>query len=225
MPSKATTAMPTIAALGIALGGPPLLAIVAGRMLSDFPSVAMQAVGQLVLWIFLALVLFVVVRMERLPLASIGLKSPGWLTIVSALLLVLGVLFLLSPVTNWILNELGLHGFEKGISKLSGLPVWLLLFMALTAGVVEETLYRGYAIERLASLTGSYWLGGLIAAVMFGVAHIPNWGLGPALVSDFAFGVVMTLFYLWRRDLLANIIAHVTLLTVELLLLPPAIPG
>src|SRR5437762_1253464 len=132
---KATTAIPTIAALVIALGGPPLLTIVAGRMLGDYPSLTMRLLCQLVLWAFLALILFVVIRMERIPLASIGLRSPGWLTIVSAVLLALGVLYLLSPITSWLRNELGLPGFEKGVSKLRWLPVWFRLFMALTGGV------------------------------------------------------------------------------------------
>ena len=44
----------------------------------------------------------------------------------AAVLLALGVLYLLSPITSWLLNELGLPGFEKGVSKLRWLPVWIL---------------------------------------------------------------------------------------------------
>jgi len=113
-----------------------------------------------------------VVYVERLPLSSIGLRPPGWLTIVSGLLLWFVAIYLMSPVTNWLINTLGLPGFEKGLSKLRGLPVWYKVFIAVTGGIVEETLYRGYAVERLASLTGRNWLGGLIAAVIFGLAHI-----------------------------------------------------
>ncbi len=67
----------------------------------------------------------------------------------------------------------------------------------------------------------NYWLAGLVAVIAFGLAHIPFWGIGPALGADLPFGLVMTLFYLWRRDLIANCIAHSGALLVRLLSLPP----
>jgi membrane protease YdiL (CAAX protease family) len=93
--------------------------------------------------------------------------------------------------------------------------------VGVTGGAIEETLYRGYAIERLATITGRRWLGGAISAVAFGLAHVPGWGIGFALAADLPFGIVMTLFYLWRRDLVANILAHSTVLVVSLLTAVP----
>jgi membrane protease YdiL (CAAX protease family) len=59
------------------------------------------------------------------------------------------------------------------------------------------------------------------SALAFGLAHVPAWGLGVALGADLPFGIVMTLFYLWRRDLLANILAHSAGLVVGLLTVVP----
>jgi hypothetical protein len=56
-----------------------------------------------------------------------------------------------------------------------------------------------------------------MAAIASGFAHVPAWGRGPALGADLPFGVVMTLFYLWRRDLAANALAHSPGLLVSLL--------
>jgi len=53
-----------------------------------------------------------------------------------------------------------------------------------TGGIVEDTLYRGYAIERLATITRRRWLGATISVVAFGLAHIPAWGIGFALGAD-----------------------------------------
>ena len=75
-------------------------------------------------------------------------------------------------------------------------------------------MYRGYAVERLVSVMDNYWLAGLVAVIAFGLARIPFWGIGPALGADLPFGLVMTLFYLWRRDLIANCIAHSAALAV-----------
>ena len=93
--------------------------------------------------------------------------------------------------------------------------------MALTGGAVEETLYRGYAVERLATITGNTWLGGGIAALVFGLSHAPFWGMRFALATDLPFGMVMTAFYLWRRDVVANILAHSTALAVAMLSVVP----
>src|SRR4029450_7672864 len=93
-------------------------------------------------------------------------------------------------------------------APLMALPLWLRFFIAVTSGFVEETLYRGYAIERLAALTGRRWFSGIACAVIFGLAHIPAWGVAFALTADLPFGVLTTVFYLWRRDLLANGVVH-----------------
>ena len=43
-----------------------------------------------------------------------------------------------------------------------------------------------------------------------------------SLAADLPFGILMTLLYLWRRDLAANAIAHAAALVVGLLSLPRA---
>jgi len=96
------------------------------------------------------------------------------------------------------------------------MPPALRIFAAVGSGVVEELLYRGFAIERLTALTGRPWIAGGIAALIFGLAHVPSWGLGFALSADLPFGIYMTLFYLWRRDLVACMIAHSTGLVVAM---------
>lgn len=212
--------LPTIAALLLALCGPPLLSIVSQRVLGDSTSVTRMLPFDLILWAMLALVLAVVIYVERQPLASIGLKQPRGTTIIWAVLLVLSINFILAPALMWIVNKAGLSGYERGLTRLSELPLWYRVFLAISAGVIEEIFYRGYAVERLASLTGSYWLGGLIAVVAFGLAHFPGWGFGPALVFLFD-GAAATLFYVWKRDLLALIIAHVIGDTIGLVVLPP----
>lgn len=211
-----------MAALFVALAGPPLLAVVGSRVSGEFPPLGIQLLLHLVFCSLAGVVLYAVIRWERLPLSSIGLRRPGWSTAASGLLLGLGILYVLPLVTNPLMNALALGGFEPGLRGIVRFPAWFRVFVAVTAGPVEETLYRGYAVERLAWITGRRWLGGLIAALAFGLAHIPFWGLGPSLAADLPFGVVMTLFYLWRRDLVANAIAHAMALIIGMLSVPHA---
>jgi membrane protease YdiL (CAAX protease family) len=113
-------------------------------------------------------------------------------------------LYLLPVITTPLVNALGSGGVEGGLRRLAHLPPWFRIVLAVTGGAVEETLYRGYAVERLATITGRPWLGGAIAAAAFALAHVPGWGVGFALGADLPFGIAMTLFYLWRRDLVTS---------------------
>ena len=97
--------------------------------------------------------------------------------------------------------------------------MWYLIIAVVIGGTVEEILYRGYAVERLASLTGSYWISSLVSVLVFGLAHVPPWGWGPALTTVLS-GGVLTLFYVWTKDLNANILAHVTTDFVGIVLTP-----
>ena len=169
--------------------------------------------------------MLVVTRTERLSLASIGVRRPTWATVPSALGVVLIVLYVLPLLTAPLMTALDLGGFQPGIDAIVRLPVWFRVCVAVTSGTVEETLYRGYAVERLATMTGRPWVGGLLAVAAFGAAHIPFWGVGPALAADLPFGVVMTGFYLWRRDLVANASAHSLLLLISMLSLPAVAAG
>src|SRR5262249_35299383 len=87
------------------------------------------------------------------------------------------------PFGDWALKQTGLAGFEHGLAKLAQLPVWFVTVAALTAGVVEETLYRGYAIERLALFTGDVWSAGAGAWITVFLGHAPFWGWGPCLAD------------------------------------------
>jgi len=72
--------------------------------------------------------------------------------------------------------------------------------------VAEELFFRGYAIERLEALgLNRFWA----AAIPLAVFSIGHWTGGWAnVVIALVLGAVLAAFYLWRRDLVANIIGH-----------------
>jgi membrane protease YdiL (CAAX protease family) len=63
------------------------------------------------------------------------------------------------------------------------LPLWIQLFVAVTAGFTEEFLFGGYAVERVTLLSGSRWFGALVPTPLFGTMHAPFWGLPHALIA------------------------------------------
>jgi membrane protease YdiL (CAAX protease family) len=188
--------------------GPPLVAITSERLARSHDRLAPHLFGQGALVAIVGGVVMIVVLWEHQPLSSIGVRPLSWESLAWGLALAAFFMYVFAPAAYSTLRRLKLRGFEDGLAKLGGLPVWYVVIAVLVGGVSEELLYRGFAIERVAVITGSYWLAGLIPLSVFGLAHIPMWGWGPALTTPLS-GGVLTLVYIWRQDLAVNIIAHV----------------
>lgn len=199
--------MATAIGLFLALFGPMLLAIAGERFIQPPFQLVPHLCALGVYVAIVASVLFIIFHYERQSLASIGVKPVGWPTIAWGLALAVFFMYVFAPAAYWALARLHLGSFDAGLTKNSGMPVWYLAIAVVVGSIFEEVLYRGYAVERLATLTGNYWLTGAIVVIIFGLAHVPMWGWGPALTT-FISGAVATAFYIWRRDLIALMIAH-----------------
>jgi membrane protease YdiL (CAAX protease family) len=164
-----------------------------------FTSAVIKEAG---MWL-IAVVLLVIIRVgERLPLRSIGLGTARWGNSVlwGFLLGIVGLLVGagLVALTGYTGGELG-----KAMDKL---PTWLVFLIVVRAGVVEELCYRGYAIERLHALGLPRGLAAAVPLLIFGVGH---WTGGWAnILIALVLGAMLALFFIWRRDLVANMIGH-----------------
>ncbi len=214
-PGRPNLSLATGAGLSVALLI-PFLGLAAGRVgLGAEPSGARIASGLILHWLNLAALIAIVVFWERQPLASIGLRPIRWWTIPAGVLA--GVASLL--LTGIVVSTLGLKSDTHFATYLQSLPLITRLLLVVTAGVFEETLFRGYAIERLTMLWGSKWAPGAVTLTLFTLGHIPAVGIG-GLLPVFIVSIFVTLLYLWRRDLILNMIAHVTIDAVGLLIVP-----
>lgn len=203
----------------IALFGPLLIAVVSERLPPASNRLTPPLLGQAALLVVVASVLLIVLLWEKQPLSSLGVHPATWQSLAWGLALAAFFMYVFAPVASSALRRLNLRGFDAGLAKLAGLPVWYLVLAVLIGGASEELLYRGYAVDRVASLTGSYWLGGSVPVFIFGLAHVPTWGWGPALTT-LASGGILTLFYIWHQDLAANIVAHVVTDLFGVVLMP-----
>lgn len=186
------------------------------RMLAPDPMASSAiVVRELSILAITGLLLWLVVSGERLPLSSIGIRTDrlgrsfGW-----------GILFAVVSFAAAVgmlaaYSALGIH-YGEGQSISRTLPVTSLT--VLRAGISEEVMYRGYAIERLQVLTGSKWIAAGISLVLFAAFHFRQ-GWAGVLIA-LVLGAVLTAFYLWKRDLVANIVAHFTVDFVPNVLLP-----
>ncbi len=82
----------------------------------------------------------------------------------------------------------------------------IFIIMALTAGLAEEIVYRGFAIKALISNKVNKWLAVLIATIPFIFQH------GLKSIDQFwwflNWGIVFGLLFLWFKKLTFNIIIH-----------------
>jgi CAAX protease family protein len=160
------------------------------------------AIRECMHWVCAIALLIIVRRGEGQPLTSIGIgtcsfkRSLLWSVPIAFTCLVIG--FGIAILTHF-------NGGRSG-ELLGKLPIWLTFLIVVRAGVVEELFYRGFAIERLQSIgLNKFWA----AAIPLAIFSCGHWTGGWANIAiAAALGAVLCVFYLWRRDLVANMIAH-----------------
>jgi membrane protease YdiL (CAAX protease family) len=205
--AKATPA--TYAGLFCALGIP--LLIFPSRFLQTLNIRSAPLIQESLMWGLTAFVLCVLVFWERLPLSAIGLSRPTWKSLLWGLAgaIVIRICVGVVVVVYAILSG-GVGDFARDIGTATNfgqLPLVALVLLSLRAGVTEEILFRGYGIERLAAAIGNRGAAAFVSLVIFTLAHLGLWDLR-YLILVFPTGLVLTVLYLWRRDLWANIFAH-----------------
>jgi uncharacterized protein len=197
----------TLLGLALALLGPFALAL-AGEGGRERVGVTRALAGEALYVALVAFVLWIAFVPAGLAPQALGLQPLRWQAVAWGAALLAFFQCVYGPAVVLALRRLRVRGFEGGLAKMSGLPAWYLVLAVLVGGTAEELLYRGYAIAQLEQLGAGVWLAALLPLVVFTFAHVPLWGLAPALTT-FLGGGVFTLFFLWQRDLAPNVIAHV----------------
>jgi len=176
----------------------------------EFADVVHLVGNEVIWWLYIAVVLLYVLRVERRPLSSIGFRAAGPKNL--AIGVGAGILIMLGLGTLYYLILPALHlndsiASTSNANALMATPFWWRLISTVRAAVSEEVLFRGYAMERIEELSGSRVVAVLISCIVFTVAHVSAWGWSHELIVAFG-GLAFSLLYLWRRNLWVNIIAH-----------------
>jgi membrane protease YdiL (CAAX protease family) len=162
--------------------------------------------GDVLWWVLFAAILLYTLLVERQALSSIGFRKPGaWdiaLGVLAAIVMFMGT----GVIFQFVLPALHMS-VDRQLASAIQAPLWFRLINVTRAAVVEETAFRGYGVERLNELTGSALLAGFVTWVLFTIAHLSTWGWAQVIIAAYG-GLVLTVLYLWRRNLWSNIIAH-----------------
>jgi CAAX protease family protein len=174
-------------------------------------------------WGLCAIVLLVVLVSPRLGLADLGVQEPRWsaYSIVGLFGLLLSVVGLLFLRFRMLAGQPQVTGPGAVLELLPRTPAERRVFAALavSAGICEELLYRGFALAVLAAIApsvGPLWTV-VIGAVAFGLAHAYQ-RLAGMLVTGIL-GACLAVLYLGTGSLLLPVAFH-ALVDLRVLVLP-----
>ncbi|MEL7483798.1 MAG: type II CAAX endopeptidase family protein [Planctomycetota bacterium] len=177
---------------------PPLL----GPLLPD-GFVLCNLTQQGIDWAFTFTLVAIVLFWERLPLSSMGFKKLTGANVSGGL--GLGG-FVMVGLVVWTLAFGWLRDPSMGMGPPSGFYVWFGPLALVTAGVCEEVIYRGYAMERLLRMFKSPWPALLLPHAAFSLMHIKDGWEKVLMVATVGF--LFTWWYYKSRDLTMNIVGH-----------------
>jgi membrane protease YdiL (CAAX protease family) len=166
-------------------------------------------ISTIVIQWFIFLFIYAAVYLENTGLAGIGFKRLRLLDFFwaaaffgASTLILTGVASLLELIGLPMLGEIKFLIPQD----LSGRIVWVVL--SLTAGICEETAFRGYLMTRL-RLTGKFksWIiPTIVSALVFGSLHAYQ-GL-PGFIVITIYGAMFSLLFIYTKSIWPGIIAH-----------------
>lgn len=171
-------------------------------------------------WLGAAILVAVVLGVERLGLRSLLIRKPTGRDL-EWVLYAFGIVM----AWSWAAGRLVPPGDNDGVTTIVGLGVAGVIVLIVTAAVTEEVVYRGFLAERLGALFGRRpWgrpLGATVSLTVFVLPHLaffgPSW-----LLHQLPGAVAIAAIALIRRNLVAAMLLH---LLVNAPILIPTIQG
>ncbi len=162
-------------------------------------------------WLLVALMLFVAARHGLSP-AEVGERIGDAKTI---LIVTVALLAALAALTAFNLTQVRRARVEdlraalrraRKFVPVGRVETSAFAAVAVTAGVCEELLYRGWLVSFLGAAFGSAWAGVIVAGVVFGFGHAYQ---GPrGIVTTGILGLGFGALFLWVRSLLPGQVIH-----------------
>jgi len=179
-------------------------------------------ISRILYWISLVFLWLYSVKVEKRNVLIWKDHKYKLLTYAKSILLLFTVLFvgLILIQILYSLTNLNKHSIKLvEIGNILRQNKFLLVFTALTAGVTEEIIFRGYLQPRFEILLKNSYLAILICSILFGLLHY-GYGTAINIIVPFFIGLVFAYYYSKYRNIKVLIICHFLwdLLTLFLLL-------
>ena len=160
------------------------------------------------------------IRMRHVPVRRLlGKRRDGWKMWAQdfgvSLIFWLMSIFVLGAIAAVLrlLHQLPLQKAVVALAPSGAVEVALWLALCVTAGIVEEFVFRGYLLQQFASLSfrgarmqSGVWIGVIASSLVFGISHGYE-GLG-GMIAISAYGAMFCILAMKRRSLRAGMMAH-----------------
>lgn len=187
--------------LALAIPGLPI-----SRWENEFAGVGHLLGYELIWWILILSVVLYVREVEVRSLSSIGFRNLSVWDVPIGLGVGFAILAGIAGIYYGLLPALHLSE-SRQVDQLMATPFWWRFISVIRAAIGEEILFRGFAIERGRELFRSLRIASTLSWIVFTLEHVSTWGWSHVLIAGFG-GLLLTLLYVWRRNLWINIIAH-----------------
>lgn len=161
-------------------------------------------------WIFLGLVFLIVFKIEKSSILLWKETKRKWyfypLSVISVFLGAVAVAIIVPLVFN-ILQIPVKQEVLDSVANFYCVDIKLLIFGCLTAGVVEEFIYRGYLMPRIEILINNKWAVIVLSSLLFGIAHVSNFSLIGVVVPTLI-GFVFSFHYYKYKNITVLMVAH-----------------
>jgi CAAX protease family protein len=170
----------------------------------------------LIEWIVTVLLAFIVFFLLKRAPGFFGLRVFRLRDLLAMFALFVATYLVMGVVTQFVSPQTSMLDLQR----IAAVPFSMRLGLVFTAGICEEFMYRGFALEELADWTGSVRFGAFLSWLVFVAAHLGRYGFTSGLLIPAIAGGALTLFYLWRRNLPACMFMHALFDGVTIFLLP-----
>ncbi len=165
--------------------------------------------SRLVLWFYLLLVYIYVLKVEKQNFLLWPEKKYSILFYLISVVAILAGIIVVSGLLHKVESYYGWDHSEK--LKVMLQILWknklLLLFTTLSAGIMEELLFRGYLMPRLQLLLKNRWLTIIISSLLFAMAHY-SYGSLSQIINPLFIGIIFAWHYQKYRNIKVLMLCH-----------------
>ncbi len=166
--------------------------------------------SRIIYWVSLLGVFLYSIKVEkRQILIWKGKKRSILFYLISSLCLTI-IIYSLTVINHLVVNYFSPQEVSPQISRLIEIfnkNIWLVFFTSITAGLVEEVIFRGYIQTRLVEVTKNKIIGIALSATTFGLLHL-GYGTIINILDPILLGIIFSIHYQWFKNIKILIILH-----------------
>ncbi|HWB25594.1 MAG TPA: type II CAAX endopeptidase family protein [Chitinophagaceae bacterium] len=166
------------------------------------PPTVYYYISRFLFWICLGILFIYVAKVERQPFLVWPTPKQPFGFYVLSFIAIMCILFFGSIIITLILKLSGANTRSPVMEHIIAIfrqYRLLMVFTCVTAGIVEELVFRGYLQTRLQALVKKPYLAIIISALLFGGFHFGYGTIGNVIVPFFIGAVFATYYYLYRN--------------------------